>query len=199
MAKYYEENSNDVNRCRRCNGPLSDPNDKYGWWCAKLLGYGDHQNDSHELDYDNLNVYNEDISTNSEASSSDLKLFSNTANISSNIYYQMGVDNYYFINDVQKNIQREFWKAGTQKYLREEKEFYTSAWMFEHSLQDNPEDIWRGNDSRIAYLINNDPSYLNELDKAIANSKDGWLDNEPIYVKFKTGDLYYSIHKGKYI
>ena len=72
---------------------ISDPSDKYGWWCAKLLGYGDHQNDNHELDYDNLNVYNEDISTNLEASSSDSKLFSNTANISSNIYYQMGVDN----------------------------------------------------------------------------------------------------------
>lgn len=83
------------------------------------------------------------------------------------------------------------------KYLREEKGYYTSAWMLEHSLQDNPSDIWRGNDSRIAYLINHDSAYLEELDKAIAKAKTGKLKNEKIEVKFKTGDLYYSIHRSK--
>lgn len=66
--------------------------------------------------------------------------------------------------------------------------------MLEHSLQDNPSDIWRGNDSRIAYLINNDSAYLKELDIAIANAKDGLLTNKIIDVYFETGDLYYSIH-----
>lgn len=69
--------------------------------------------------------------------------------------------------------------------------------MLEHSLQDNPSDIWRGNDSRIAYLMNHDSAYLQELDKAIAeaeNEKRDWIDNKKIIVTFDTGDLYYSLH-----
>lgn len=26
------------NRCRRCDRPLSDPNDIFGWRCAKIVG-----------------------------------------------------------------------------------------------------------------------------------------------------------------
>ncbi len=59
MAKYYEENSDAVNRCDRCNKPLSDPNASYGWWCAKLLGLDFYVEDD-KLDYDDLSVYNED-------------------------------------------------------------------------------------------------------------------------------------------
>ena len=67
--------------------------------------------------------------------------------------------------------------------------------MLEHSLQDNPSDIWRGNDSRIANLINNDSAYLSKLDAAIKSSTNGKIDQALEGVKFKTGDLYYSIHK----
>lgn len=98
-------------------------------------------------------------------------------------------------NEMQKSIQRKFWSLGAEEYLRKGYGYETSAWMLEHSLQDNPSDIWRGNDSRIAYLINNDSAYLQELDIAIKNAKDGWIDNKPIGVEFETGDLYYSIHK----
>lgn len=79
--------------------------------------------------------------------------------------------------------------------LRDNWGYATSAWMLEHSLQDNPSDIWRENDSRIAYLINHDSAYLSELDAAIANAKNNSLDNYKISVQFKDGDLYYSIHK----
>lgn len=74
-------------------------------------------------------------------------------------------------NEIQKYLQRKFWQIGAQKYLREEKGHLTSVWMLEHSLQDNPSDIWRGNDSRIAYLMNHDSAYLQELDKAIAEAE----------------------------
>ena len=57
MSKNYEEDA--VNRCRRCNRPLSNPNDSYGWWCAKLLGLGDYVKDD-KLDDNGLSVYNED-------------------------------------------------------------------------------------------------------------------------------------------
>ena len=100
-------------------------------------------------------------------------------------------------NEMQKSLQRKFWQIGAQKYLREEKGHLTSAWMLEHSLQDNPSDIWRGIDSRIAYLMNHDSAYLQELDKAIAeaeNEKRDWMDNKKIIVTFDTGDLYYSLH-----
>ena len=28
------------NRCRRCDRPLNDPNDIYGWRCAEIVGLG---------------------------------------------------------------------------------------------------------------------------------------------------------------
>ena len=67
---------------------------------------------------------------------------------------------------------------GAELYLRKQRGFETSAWMLEHALQDNPSDIVRGNDSRIAYLINNDKNYLDALDKAISESKDGTIAND---------------------
>ncbi len=97
--------------------------------------------------------------------------------------------------ETQKNVQRGIWRAGSQYYLRNRKKYYTSAWMLEHSLQDNPSDIWRGNDSRIAYLINNDRAYLNKLDEAIKQSKDGTIDTDLKGIQFNYKDLYYSIHK----
>ena len=45
------------NRCRRCDRPLKDPNANYGWWCAKLLGMDFYVEKN--LDYDNLDAYNE--------------------------------------------------------------------------------------------------------------------------------------------
>ena len=56
-----KENQNDgVNRCRRCNRPLKDPTDTYGWWCAKLLGLDFFVEEDSELDYYDLGVYNRD-------------------------------------------------------------------------------------------------------------------------------------------
>ena len=95
----------------------------------------------------------------------------------------------------RKIFQRDVWRLGAENYLRKQRGFETSAWMLEHALQDNPSDIVRGNDSRIAYLINNDKNYLDALDKAISESKDGTIDTDLKDVRFKTGDLYYSIHK----
>ena len=96
---------------------------------------------------------------------------------------------------MQKNVQRSFWRYGTQHLLREKWEYLTSAWMLEHSLDDNPSDIWRGNDSRIAYLVNNDSAYLTALDKKIKSSWNGKVEGYLDTDLFKTGDLYYSIHK----
>ncbi len=94
---------------------------------------------------------------------------------------------------MQKYIQREFWRMGAQKYLRDMLGYETSAWLLEHSLQDNPDNVWRGNDSRIACLINNDDAYLSALDNAI-RSANGNTINQNLAVSFNTGDLYYSIH-----
>ena len=112
-----------------------------------------------------------------------------------NVQYEMEMEKNRATDAAQKNIQREVWKLGAQKYLREQKGYLTSAWMLEHSLDDNPSDIWRGNDSRIAYLVNHDSAYLTALDKKIKSSRngrvEGYLNTDP----FMTGDLYYSIHK----
>lgn len=89
---------------------------------------------------------------------------------------------------------RTVWRVGAELYLRQIKGYLTSAWMLEHSLQYNPTNIYRGSDSRVAYLINNDKAYLNALDKEIAKSKNGKINTEAKNITFKNGDLYYSIH-----
>ena len=99
------------------------------------------------------------------------------------------------LNQAQKDAQRAFWKMGADLYLRKQKGFLTSAWMLEYACQDNPNAIWRGTDSRIANLINNDPAYLSALDAKIRLSTNGKIDGFLENVQFNTGDLYYSIHK----
>lgn len=99
------------------------------------------------------------------------------------------------VTKAQKTAQRIVWKAGADLYLRKLMGFHTSAWVLEHSLQDNPDDITRGNDSRIAYLINTDEAYLTALDEKIKNSKNGRIEGELKDIEFKKRDLYYSIHK----
>ncbi len=85
------------------------------------------------------------------------------------------------------------WFVGAETYLKH-KGYDTSAWLLKHSLQPNPEDVYRDDNSRIAQLIKNDPAFVKELDIAIANS-DGKTLDKTISVSFKQGDLYYSIHK----
>lgn len=99
------------------------------------------------------------------------------------------------VTKVQKAAQRMVWKAGADLYLRKLKGYHTSAWMLEHSLQDNPDDIKRGNDSRIAYLINTDEAYLKALDEKIKNSKNGRIEGKLKDIEFIADDLSYSIHK----
>ena len=55
-----KENQNDgANRCRRCNRPLKDPTDAYGWWCAQILGLDNYKKVEEALDDDVLPLYNE--------------------------------------------------------------------------------------------------------------------------------------------
>lgn len=90
---------------------------------------------------------------------------------------------------------RAVWYAGAELYLKNELGYETSAWLLKHSLQRNPEKVVRDNYSRIAWLINNHPSYLIELDKVIKDSNGKTID-KTFDVNFENGDLYYSIHRG---
>ena len=51
------------NRCRRCDRPLSDPNDIYGWRCAQIVGLDNYQKVVATLDDDALKGYNAYVST----------------------------------------------------------------------------------------------------------------------------------------
>jgi len=51
------------NRCRRCDRPLSDPNDVYGWRCAQIVGANKYNEIASMLDENSLNVYNAYVST----------------------------------------------------------------------------------------------------------------------------------------
>ena len=104
----------------------------------------------------------------------------------------------YYANEGQKEAQRKVWRYGAQKFLREKMGCETSAWLLEHSLQDNPSDVKRGNDSRIAYLVNNSDVYLSALDNAISESKNGKIKGflpRIIFGPDTEPDLYYSINK----
>jgi len=98
-------------------------------------------------------------------------------------------------HDAGKQAQRSIWKLGAEKYLKDKLQCYTSAWMLEHSLQDNPEKVVRDNNSAIAYKINHSDEYLKALDEAIANSKDGVIDIDLENIAFSDRDLYFSLHK----
>ncbi len=190
------------NRCKRCNRPLSNPNDLYGWRCAQIIGLDNYQRIASTLDENALKGYNAYVATYLEnerkvKNKDDSNWLTDWIRKMFKLQHETEMTKIHALDETQKNMQRSIWKIGAQEYLREQKNYETSAWMLEHSLEDNPSDIWRGNDSRIAYLINHDSAYLEELDKAIANAKNGKLENKLIEVKFKTGDLYYSIHRSK--
>lgn len=93
----------------------------------------------------------------------------------------------------QKQAQRDFWWCGAEWYLKPNG-YLTSAWMLENSLQDNPEDQWRGDDSRIADLVKNDSGFLNFAYDSIYSMGDVGDFYHEDYVSFNSGDLYYSIH-----
>ena len=100
-----------------------------------------------------------------------------------------------FADEKQKEAQRKFWAGGSKIILRDYLQYETSAWLLEHSLQDNPEDVIRGNDSRIAGLINNDKTYLSKLDEVLKATEGNTVSENLKDVVFSTGDLYYSIHR----
>lgn len=56
--------SDGKNRCRRCNRPLSDPTDAYGWRCAEILGLANYNAEKAELDSEALILYNEYLGRN---------------------------------------------------------------------------------------------------------------------------------------
>ena len=59
MSKENQKKEYDgQNRCRRCDRPLIDPNDIYGWRCEKIVGFGSN-NTKGVLDGGKLLTYND--------------------------------------------------------------------------------------------------------------------------------------------
>ena len=60
------ENQNKIydgqNRCRRCNRPLSNPDDIYGWRCAQIVGLNKYSEIAGKLDEDSLKLYDAYVS-----------------------------------------------------------------------------------------------------------------------------------------
>ncbi len=76
----YKNVSDGVNRCRRCNRPLSDPTDTYGWRCAEILGLANYSKEKDELDREVLMLYNEYLDRNVAGDRNDKKDFSTNYN-----------------------------------------------------------------------------------------------------------------------
>lgn len=107
-----------------------------------------------------------------------------------------GVQDFFIPPVFNPKDHKKVWALGADTYLTM-KGYLSSAWLLKHSLEDKPKDVYRDNNSRIAQLIKNDSVFLDRLDKAIAESNGKTLDTTLKDVAFESGDLYYSIHKGK--
>ena len=87
---------------------------------------------------------------------------------------------------------------GAELFLRGLYDYQTAAWLLEHSLQDDPSDVYRGNDSRIAELMRGDSEFNRVLDEVIAGISSSSRTNGVFFAKrqvdFNSDDLYYSIH-----
>lgn len=57
MSEKYESQYQ-RNRCKRCDRPLSNPTDDYGWRCAQIIGIENYNSTLSNLDSDSLVLYN---------------------------------------------------------------------------------------------------------------------------------------------
>ena len=100
------------------------------------------------------------------------------------------------LKNATKDSLRVFWATGAELYLRR-RGYTTAAWLLEHSLQDNPSDVYRDNDSNIARLINNDPNFSREVSRVLGLYNYVNLPYFYVYnfnVFFSSGDLAASIY-----
>ena len=100
-------------------------------------------------------------------------------------YYNY-ITNYGYARSEMKKVSDEF--------LVKKKGYYTSAWLFEHSLQNNPTNVYRGDGSRIANLVKEDSQFKSTLNDIIEEYKNENFFNTSKDIYFNTGDLLYSIH-----
>ena len=94
-----------------------------------------------------------------------------------------------------KYIVRDICKLGADFYLRKKKGYTFSADLFEHSLQENPNDLVFYDGSRVADIIRSDNNFLEKIDgltKKIENKIP--FNATDRQHKFDVGDMYYSIH-----
>ena len=97
-------------------------------------------------------------------------------------------------NAESKIEQRILWKLGAEMYLKSMKGYNTSAWLLEHSLQDNPSVVYRGEGSHIAELIKKDDVFKSSLSLKLDNMDQDNYSGKLDGVVFEKGDLYYAIH-----
>ncbi len=57
MSKETQRVDDGQNRCRRCDRPLSNPNDMYGWRCAQIVGLDAYQKAMDSLDEEGRILY----------------------------------------------------------------------------------------------------------------------------------------------
>lgn len=98
------------------------------------------------------------------------------------------------LKNATKDSLRVFWATGAELYLRR-RGYTTATWLLEHSLQDNPSDVYRDNDSNIARLINNDSNFNQKVMERVNRYKFfHYFPKNKIDVFFSSGDLAASIY-----
>ena len=99
-----------------------------------------------------------------------------------------------FLGNIKKvlcgvSIQRAIWEIGAEKYLRKKKGYISSAWFLEHSLEQNPQNVYRDGNSRVGELVKNS-SEINKVVSGLirSNSQSGKI-SEQCQVTFDNGEL----------
>ena len=96
------------------------------------------------------------------------------------------------VNNAQRSAQRTVWRSASDLIIRKGLGYESAAWLLEHSLQDNPQLVYRADDSRIANLIKQSSAFQNELNSVLKNATTDFSDERRI-VNFADGELHYAL------
>lgn len=93
-----------------------------------------------------------------------------------------------------KYIVRGICKLGADFYLRKKKGYTFSADLFEHSLQENPNDLVFYDDSDVSKNLKADENLLNKIDTMVEKIENNIpFDKNEKYYTFYNGDMYYCL------
>ncbi|MBQ3114548.1 MAG: hypothetical protein IJC06_00275 [Clostridia bacterium] len=105
--------------------------------------------------------------------------------------FKTGVDT---AKEISKEGIRKAWETGANLLLESYYGYDSASWLLKHSLQDNPDDVYRDSNSRISKLVADSRELKNELIKILCQCKEDSF-SENLSLTLSDGELGYSINR----